>query len=183
MPDKFPEEVSNVAKFGFLIFGDGYTAQILQMHPSINQKNQATFDIILRPSDEMIKAFNINKNASCYIPRTDGSVLIRKEIPYEHIKQLNPDPAWTRWLYLGDYNGHFQPAIMELFPTHLLDEIRDLKNKLETEKAKRAVAEEKMKLMDINLPKHFHKNIAPMLTDLMDAAGKLLPQKPGVKND
>jgi len=178
MPDKLPEDIALVAKHGFLIFGDGYTAQILQMTPGTDQKNQPTFNMVLRPSDEMIKAFNIKQNAPGVIPRNDGQILIRKEIPYAHVKQLNPDPAWNRWFYLGDYDGNFPQAIKELFNVELLKQIKDLKNKLETEKLRRAVAEEKMKLMEINLPRYFNKHISPMLTDVLTSAEKLLPKKP-----
>jgi hypothetical protein len=138
--------------------------------------------MVLRPTDELIKAFNIRQGSPGVLPRTDGSIMVNKEIPYEYIRQLNPDPSWTMWFYLGDYNGNFTPSIKALFPENLLKEIADLKNKLEIERYRRAVAEEKMKLIETNLPKYFHKNITPMITDIVDAAGKLLPTKP-VKND
>lgn len=173
--DKRPEDITVYAKDAYIKFGDGYAAQIVFMQPSKDNNGNDVWDITMRPSEELIKAYNLR-------PKEDGTVIERKQIPYEFVVQLNPNPAWNWWFCLQTFTGDITPAIKKLLPTELLLEISKLKQEKEILRQQKEVAEETANLMQKNLPKYINRNIIPVLEGVIPLAEKLMPNKP-LKND
>jgi len=175
MPDKRPDEITTYAKDAFIKYGDGYAAQIVSMKPAKDNDNNDVWDIVIRPSDELIKAYDIRSD------REDGVVLVRQELPFEFVVHLNPDPSWNWWFYLKTYKGEITPAIRKLFKIELLEEIAELKKEKEILRQGKEVAEEIARLMEANLPTYIKRNIIPILDQVVPLAEKLMPNK--TKND
>lgn len=165
------EEIRLYAKLGFLIYADGYTAKIAGQKPAKDKNDNDVWEFILDPSDELIKRYNIKPNNS-------GDMVYRVQLPYELIVQLNPDPAWTRWLYLGTYDNQSSPPSVEILKgTSQQKEIMELKKRLLIEKAKREVAEEKARLIENRLPEYLKKNFTPIMEQFTPIFEKLNPSR------
>lgn len=175
MPDKKPEEITTYAKDAFIKYGDGYAAQIVSMKPAKDNDNNDVWDITIRPSDELIKAYDIRSD------REDGMVLITQQLPFEFVVHLNPDPSWNWWFCLTTYRGEITPAIKKLMKVDLLNEIKKLKREKEILMQEKEVAEETARLMESNLPSYLKRNVIPILEQVVPIAEKLMPNKP--KND
>lgn len=177
MPDKRPDEITSFAKDAYIKYGDGYAAQIVAMRPAKDKDDNDVWDITIRPSDELIKTYDIRSD------REDGTVIVKQQIPFEFVVHLNPDPSWNWWFCLKTYKGEITPAIRKLFRVELLNEIAELKREKEILRQEKEVAEETSRLMQANLPKHIKRNIIPVLDEIIPLAEKLMPTKTGPKND
>jgi len=159
-------DITLFAKLGFLVYVDGYMAKIAGMKPSKNQQDEDVWDFVLDPSDELIKRYNLTVNAQ-------GNMLYRAQLPYEMVIQLNADPAWTRWFYLKTFDSKSTPEVRKLEGFGLKEEIQRLNKKLREEKMKVEVAEEKLHLMEIDMPKYLKRNFAPMIDQLTPILEKM----------
>jgi len=177
MADKKPEEITNYAKDAYIKYGDGYSAQIVAMRPAKDNDGNDVWDITIRPSDELIKAYNIRSD------REDGTVIVKQQLPFEFVVHLNPDPSWNWWFCLKTFKGEITPAIQKLMEVNLLEEIAELKREKEILRQEKEVAEETVRLMEANLPKHIKRNIIPILDQVVPLAEKLMPTKTQLKND
>lgn len=165
------EDIRLYAKLGFLIYGDGYTAKIAGQKPGKDKDDNDVWEFVLDPSDELIKRYNLK-------PNQNGNMLYRVQLPYELVVQLNPDPAWTRWLYLGTYDSQASPpGVARLKGVQQQKEIQELKRNLLIEKAKREVAEERARLIENKLPEYLKKNFTPIMEQFTPILEKLNPNK------
>ena len=146
------------AKWQILFYADGYAAQIVSQKPGKDQNGNDVWDFILRPTPELIKRYEIKTNP-------DGTIVYKAQYPYDMVIQLNPDPSWGRWFYLGTYDGKSTPAIQTLGGFSQQKIIIELKKELNTEKKLKEAAEEKLYLMEINMPKYMKRNVTPFLDE------------------
>lgn len=170
--ERKPEDIKLYAKLGFLIFADGYTAQIAGMKPSKDNDNKDVWEFILAPSDELIKRYNLKP--------VQGQMIYRVQLSYELVIQLNADPAWTRYFYLGTWDGSTHPAVELLKGTIQQKEIEELKKQNRRLRMEKDVAVEEKQRMEINLPAHLKRNFAPILDQLSPVIEKIVKEK---KND
>ncbi len=170
MADKRLDEIQTQARLGFLIYGNGYAAQIIRMKAGKDKNNHDTWDFILKPSDEMVSFYKIKAEL-------DGTVIVRVQYPYDMIIQLNPDPAWTRWLYLADYDGNVSPEMKKLNGVEQIERIRKLKEELEVLNQKLEVSEETRKLLEQDIPKYIHKNFGTLLKEFEPIIDKFATRK------
>lgn len=129
------------------------------MKPGTNQHGIPCYNFVLDPTDELIKRYNLKVNPQ-------GDMLYTQQLPCDLVICLNPDPAWTRWLFLGTYNGEPHLEIEKLAGTKQQKEMIKLRQVNQRLMMKLDVAEEKLHLMEINMPKYLERNFKP-LQDLM----------------
>lgn len=167
---KKPNEITTTPKWGVLIYSDGYVAQILMMKPGKDQLGRDTWDLKLKPSDELINRHKL------LIDSDDGT--FESSIPRDLVIQLSPDPAWTRYLYLLNYFGEETPATTQLNGAAKGKEIMDLKNQLNVALAKAEAAKEKLNLMENEMPKYMKKHLSPMLETMSPLIKDIVNTKP-----
>lgn len=168
--ERTAEDIRLFARLGFLIYADGYTAKIAGMKPGKDQLGNSVWDFVLDPSDELIKRYNLKPK--------NNSMVYTCQLPYNFCIQLNPDPAWNRWFYLKTYDGKTNPEIEKLDISKSVVEISRL-NSINTDlKLRLEVANEKLKAMELNIPKYLEKNFKP----LMEQFAPIL-EKVAKKND
>jgi len=166
MAEKEKEQIRAYAERGWLEYIDGYIAQIANMKPTKNQEGEDVWEIILNPTDKLVKAYALKPNSA-------GNMLYRTQIPVSMLIQLNADPSNTKWLCLLTYEGK------ETFISDVLKgivqqkEINFWKNKWKQEKLKAEVATEKLQLMQNNLPAYLEKNFAPIITQFEPLLSKI----------
>ena len=161
------KELRLFAKLGFLLYVDGYTAKIAGMKPGKDQQGGDVWDFTLDPSDELIKRYDLKVNS-------DGDMLYTCQLPYELVIQLNADPAWNRWFYIRTYDGKTTPEIEKLEGSKKLAELMKLKHTLREMEMKLEVAEEKLMLMETNMPKHLERNFKPMIEQMLPILEKVV---------
>ena len=160
-------EIHLFARLGFLIYADGYTSKIAGMKPGTDQNGRGVWDFTLDPSDELIKRFNLKVNSQ-------GDMLYVQQIPYDLVICLNPDPAWTRWFYLRTYKGTPTEATQKLEGTQQQEEIMKLKQIIRNQMMKIDVTEEKLKMMELNMPKYLERSFKPMMEQILHLIEKLV---------
>jgi len=168
--EKSAENIQLYSKWGFLIYCDGYTAKITSVKPAKDQEGNDVWEFVLNPSDELIKRYNLK-------PNNKGNMLYTTQLPYEMVIQLNPDPAWNRWLCLLNYKGETNPATEILRGTSQQKIIMEQKKEIREEKSKREVAHEQLSLMQKNLPRYMKENVSPFLEQLAPLIPKLMEKK------
>ena len=136
------------------------------MKPGQDQKGVDVWDFILDPSDELIKRYHLKVN-------TKGDMLYTCQLPYELVIQLNADPSWNRWIYLRTYDGELTAEMRKLEGTTQQEEIMRLKNQLAILKMKLDASEERVNLMQLNMPKYLERNFKPMLEQIAPILEKM----------
>lgn len=150
------EDIRTYAELGYLEYIDGYAAQITSMKPSKDQQDRDCWEVVLNPTDKLISRYGLIQDAK-------GSMLYTQKIPFDNLIQLNADPTNTRWLCLITYKGEETHVSKILKGVSQQNEIMELKEKINIQKAKAQVATEKLKEMENNLPKYMKNNFAPIL--------------------
>ncbi|MBU0959446.1 MAG: hypothetical protein KKB31_05870, partial [Nanoarchaeota archaeon] len=89
--ERKPEDITLIARLGFLIYGDGYTAKIVSIRPSKDQQGNGVFEFILDPSEELIKRYKIKPSNLSSFP--NNPMVYITQYPYDFVIQLNPDPS------------------------------------------------------------------------------------------
>ena len=171
MVDKKPDNIMRNPKFGFLIYGDGYASMILESKSAVNQDREDVMEFELNPTDELIKDYHLKP-----IPPRDDYVY-KVQLPFEFIIQLNHSPHFTRWLYLKNYNGDIPPNMKRVFPTELLQEIKNLKTEMRRKDMEIDVANEDRDLIKTNLPEYLKKNVFSVMEQATPILEKLMPDK------
>ena len=161
------EDIRLFAKLGFLLYADGYTAKIAGMKPGKDQQGGDVWDFTLDPSDELIKRYNLK-------PNTNGDMLYTCQLPYELVIQLNADPAWNRWLYIRTYDGKTTPEMDKLEGTSKQLDIMKWKHTARELQMKLEVSDEKLKLMELNMPKYLERNFKPVIDQLAPIMEKMV---------
>jgi len=170
MEQKF-EEIKLSAKHGFLIYCDGYTAQIAGMKPANDQEGNDVWDFVLNPSDELIKRYKLK-------PNNKGNMLYTAQLPYDMVVQLNPDPAWNRWLCLLNYNGEPVTHVTDVLKGSAQQEIiKNLKKEKNELKLRLEVVNEEIGLIKKNHPKWMKENVISIIEQMAPVMTKLLPEK------
>ena len=167
--EKKYSDIKLYAKLGFLIFADGYTAQIGGMKPAKDNQNKDVWEFLLAPSEELIKRYKLEANEK-------GEMVYVKQLPYDLIIQLNADPSWTRYFYLGNWEGEDSPSVQFLKGTKQQKIIMDLKAEIEILKMKLEVTKEKKDLVEKNLPEYLKRNFTPILDQMTPLMEKLMKE-------
>ena len=168
------KEASNIMrnpKFGFLIYGDGYSAMILESRPSIDQEGNDVIEFELNPTDDLVKDHGLKM----IHPRDDFVYTV--QLPYEFLVQLNPSPHFNRWFYLKTYDGVITPSVKKLSDVSLIQEIRDLKEVIRRKDMEIDVANETTELIKTNLPAYMKKNVFAIMEQATPIIEKLMPNK------
>lgn len=169
MAQKGPNEIMRVPKFGFLIYGDGYAAMILESRPTQDQDGNDVIEFQLNPTDELIKDYNLKM-----VPPRDDYVYT-VQLPYEYLIQLNPSPHFNRWLYLKTYDGRITPQMNQKMQTQLIQEIKDLKEIIRRKDMEIDVANEDVELIKTNLPQYMKKNVFSIMEQAVPLVEKMMP--------
>ena len=169
--EKKPENIMRNPKFGFLIYGDGYSALVLESKPATDQEGNDVIEFELNPTDELIKDYHLKPKP----PRDD--YIYKVQLPFEFIIQLNHSPHFTRWFYLKNYNGEIPPAIKRVFKTPLMQEIQDLKSTIRRKDMEIDVANEDRDLIKTNLPAYMKKNVFSIMQEAAPILEKMMPDK------
>lgn len=172
MADRNPETILRNPKFGFLIYGDGYAAMILESRPAVDQHGNDVMEFELSPTDELIKDYNLKPTP----PRED--FIYKVQLPYEFLTQLNPSPHFNRWFYLKNYDGSISPSIKKIININLIQEIRDLKETIRRKDMEIDVANEEVNLIKTNLPAYMKKNVFSIMEQATPILDKLNPFGP-----
>ena len=167
------EDIKLIAKYGFLIFADGYTAQIISQKLGEDQHEKPTYDLVLEPTEELIKRYDIQPNKD---PRKE--MLLEIQIPCDMVIQLNPDPAWTRWFCLKTYDGVITPGVNMLNGTVQQKIIEKIRTELKRCKDELEVVKEERDLLKSNLPKYIEQNAKPFLDIMSPILEKAMAKKP-----
>ena len=85
--------------YPFLIFGDGYIAQIVSITNTKNMKGVDVYQMTIIPTQELAKRYNI------VLDQLDENYTIKLEYPVEMITQLSNDPAFTVYFNFLNYNA------------------------------------------------------------------------------
>jgi len=159
MAGRESKEIVLYARLGFLVYADGYVAQVKGMKPGKDQQGNDVWDFALDPSDELVKRYDLK-------PNRDGNMMFFASYPYDLVIPLNLDPTWTRYFYLRTYDGMETPAVQVLKGNSQQQVIMELKQRLRASQANEEVAREKLQLMEHNLPKYMKRNVTPFLEEL-----------------
>lgn len=170
MAEKRADEIRLYASWAFLIYADGYSAQILGIRPSKDKEGADVWNLTLNPTDELVKRYNLK-------PNSEGNMIFNVEYPYENLIQLNPDQAWERWFCLDTYDGHDTPEIRKLKGLTQQKEITKLKQDILDLKSRLEVSEEKRKKMETNLPKYIKDNFGLLLEQFQPILEKMMIKK------
>jgi len=168
--EKLPEEINLIAKRGFLMYADGYMAQIISIKFGEDQDGKQTYDFILDPSEELIKRYNLKPNKN-----TKLGMFYSSQYPYYEVECLNVDPSWTRYLYIKTYDGKTTPAMDNLAGIKSKEVIKKLLNEIKILKESLEVTKEERDMLKSNMPAYLKKNIGPLLdviTPIMKEVGK-----------
>jgi len=167
-----PDSIQLVAKRGFLIYADGYSAQIISMKFGENQSKEKTFDFVLSPTDELIKRYNLkpNKNPA-------WGMMYQEQYPFNDVECLNVDPSWTRYFYIKTFDGKSTPAMDNLAGVKLKETIKKLMLEIRATKEAYLVMKEERDILKSNMPAYLEKNLKP----LIDVVTPLI--KEGMKKD
>jgi len=171
MVDRRLNEIRTVAELPFLIYGNGYTAQIVRMKSGKDKNNHDVVDFILKPSDKMVSFYNIPA-------QEDGTVIVMAQYPYDMLLNMNSDPANNRWLYVPDYEGNISPEMSKFLGISLLEQIRKLKEENEMLRQKLEVSEEQRRLLEQDLPKYIHQNFGILIKEFEPIIDKFVARKP-----
>lgn len=170
MAERAPDEIAAYAELPIMIFIDGYAAQIASMKPSKDQDGANCWEMIINPNDLLVKRYNIRRNEK-------GNFLQTFKIPHDMIVQLNADPAHTRWLSLQTYNAE-QTYVSDLLKgISQQKELELLKKQIIKERTRAEIANEKVNLMQNNLPKYIAKNFNPIMEATLPMIEKLTGKK------
>lgn len=168
--EKKPSEIMRTPKFPFLFYGDGYAAMVLESRPTVNQEKKDVIEFELNPTEELVKDYHLKSIP----PREDYTYRVQLEV--EFLKQLNPSPHFTRWLYLKTYDGVIPPAIKQLFAVNLLEEIKNLKEEIRRKDMEIDVANENLELIKTNLPAYMKKNVFAIMEEATPIIQKMMPK-------
>jgi hypothetical protein len=166
LADKSHEDITLYPSLPILIYGDGYTATILSQKPEKNQEGEDVYEFILKPFDTLIKRYKLEQNEN-------GDIIIKVQIPMQLCFLLNPDPTNTRWLYLGTYNGQDSLQIRELKGLSQADKIRKLEESNRHKDYKIDVLNERVRMIENNLPEYMKRNVSPFIEQMMPMMEKL----------
>ena len=169
MVDKTPDSIMRNPKFGFLIYGDGYSALILESRPTTDQQGNDVVEFVLNPTDELIKDYGLKPIA----PRED--YIYVAQLPYEFLTQLNPSPHFNRWFYMKNYDGSISPSVKKILNVNLVQEIRDLKEVIRRKDMEIDVANEQVEMIKTNLPAYMKKNVFSIMEQATPIIEKLMP--------
>jgi len=172
MGDRNYEDITLYASLPILIFGDGYTATVLSQKPEKNQEGEDVYEFILKPFDTLVKRYKIE-------PNDNGDIVVKIQIPMQLCFLLNPDPVNTRWLYLGTYDGQDSLQIRELKGLSQANKIRKLEEENRHAVYKIDVLNEKIRMIENNLPEHIKKNISPFIEQMAPLVEKLTKKGDG----
>ena len=165
-----PEDITLFARLGFLVYVDGYTSKICSMRPSVDQNGNDVWEFVLDPSMETIKRFSLKSN-------TNRDMTYKQSIPYELVFPLNLDPSWTRFLYLRTYEGIETPASKLLQGNSQQKIIMELKKELRVAQMKVEVANERLHLMETNMPKYLARNVSPFFDQFAPFIEKMITKE------
>jgi len=163
-----PDDIRLFPEFGFLIYADGYTAQIIGMKPGKDQQDNDVWDIILLPSKELVKRYKLKPKSG-----TEDNFIYTQQLPYDFVIQLNADPSWTRWFYLRTYDGNTVPSVEMLSGSKNIRELSRLKSEINELRMKLDVANEKSRMIEMSIPKYLKKNFEPVIEQFIPLIDKL----------
>lgn len=166
MAERLPDEIRAYAELPILTFIDGYIAQIVSMKPAKDNDNNDCWEIIINPSDLLVKRYNLRKNDK-------GTMLQTFLMRTDMIVQLNADPAHTRWFALQNYLGKTTHVSDLLKGIKQQEEIASLKTQVVKERLRAEVAKENLSLMQNNLPKYITKNFNPIMEAALPLVEKM----------
>lgn len=169
------KDIRVTPQYPILIYVDSYTARIISSKPAKDQNGNDVFDLILAPTEELIKRYNIQFD--------DPEHLVQKFYPAEFLIPLNDDPARPAKFYLKTYDDQFTPASEILKGTSQQRIIQELKEKYRHERAKREVDKENLNIAEKNIPKFVAKNVAPIIETLSPAFRSMITKDPNQPNE
>lgn len=158
-------DIKEEPKWGNLIFGDGYEAQVIGMVPG-KEKGEEYWEFVLRPYDSLAKRYRIT------LEMVDRDLALIRRYPQEYIISLNLDPIKTTYFCLLDFNGKATPATEMLLGKSQADTINFKNKQLFILNARIAYLTEKLKIAETNI----HKYVKDNMEVFGDATGSLFKQ-------
>lgn len=154
-------DITSELKFPFILFGDGYMAQLLEIVPGKNQENQDIWKIRLIPTNELAKKHRIG------LEMLDESRSLVREFPMEMIKPWSLDPTWSIYVCYLNVWGEETVATKYIKGKLDADLILDLKKEISLLRARNAYLEEQNYKLKTNVRQYVQEDIMG-IADLMN---------------
>jgi hypothetical protein len=129
----------------WIIFGDGYEAQVAGIMPSKDSHGKDVFKLTLVPTRELAKRYEIGMDL------LDENLSLIREYPIDKIVLLNNDPAWTRYFCYLNFNGQPVPNTMTMASYQESEKIAGLRAMIDLIKSENAFLREMLEKAKTNV--------------------------------
>jgi len=147
------KDISLTPKWAWIIWGDGYMAEIVSMLPGKNANGEDVWKLKIIPTEELAKRYNIGMDI------LSEDLTLNVEYPLEMIKPLSVDPAWTIYFCFLSFKGYEVEATKFLKGYHDQERIRDFKKIIDELEAENAYLKEKLSIAESNIQEYIEKFI------------------------
>lgn len=153
-------DITSELKYPWIIFGDGYMAQLIEIVPGKDMKNIDVFRLRLLPTGELVKKHKIG------LEMMDENMTLQMEYPQEMIKPLSLDPAFSVYFCFVNFWG--EPTSAVQFWKGKLDEDMLMKIKAENNRlrAENAYLTEKYEKAKTNIYKYVREDIMGIANEM-----------------
>lgn len=147
------KDIRESPQWGFLIFGDGYSAQVVGMVPDKNEAGIHTWKFTLRPTDTLAKRYKINEDILDEETKT-----IEREYPMAMIVPLNLDPINQRYFCYLNFDGEETAASREMQGFNIRRQLEEYQRDMRSKEGENAYLREKLELAETNIRKYIKDN-------------------------
>ena len=131
-------DISLAPEYDWLVFGDGYFAQIIEIVMGKDSDNQPVWKMRIRPTIELIKKYNITTDS------IDESRAVDVEYPVDMIQQLSKDPSHGVYFCFLNYLGETTDSTKFWKGFVDLEKMRGLRYMLELKNSENAFLKERL---------------------------------------
>lgn len=147
------KDITLSPEWSWVIFGDGYEAQIVSMMPSKNSKGEDVWKLILIPTKELAKRYSLTMDM------LEEDLTIKREYPIDMFKQISSDPSWTRYFCFLNFNAEMCPEIMGWVSFQDAKKLEGLRRFIDLLKAENAYFKEALEKAKTNVSQFIKEHI------------------------
>jgi hypothetical protein len=147
-------------KLPWIIFGDGYMAQVTSIREIEDSTQKKMFKVTLRPMEELTKRYDISMDD------LDENNQINAEYPIDSIHVLGSDPAWSVYLCLLNFEGDECEGTRRLNASNNMGVIQSLRDVMKRLKAENAYLKERLTLLETNTPEYIKEYVSNLTTKM-----------------
>lgn len=131
------KDISLTPNFPWIVFGDGYFAQVIEIVASKNTEGDDVYKMRILPTQELIKKYNITTDMF------DESLTVSVEYSQEYVKVLSRDPSNSVYFCFLNFNGMETDATSYWKGYLDAEKVLGLKRRIELLKAENAYYRER----------------------------------------